>query len=150
MKFLLYYNYTVTMRPERYSRQGSNQANLHKIPVKELSTRKLSCVNARDIPTAAHQVLHMLFYPGGYLPWLGGGGYLPWHTPHPNLAREGRVPTLARGYLPWGTPPIYTWLGYTPPPSRPGRGTPLPGVNRLKTLPFPILRMQSVKIVCEG
>ena len=32
-------------------------------------TRKSSCVNARGIPTAAYQVLHMLSYPGG-----GGGG----------------------------------------------------------------------------
>ena len=27
-------------------------------------TRKSSCVNARGIPTVAHQVLHMLSYPG--------------------------------------------------------------------------------------
>ena len=64
------------------------------------------------------------------LTWLGGvptlaGEYLPW-----------------QGYLPWVTPPICTWLRY-PPPSGPGRGTPHSGVNRLKTLPSPILRMRS-------
>ena len=76
----------------------------------------------RGLPTLAR----------GYLPWLGvptlDGGYLPW----------GILPLCVPtgGYLPWGT-----WgldLAGVPPPLR---------VNRLKTLPSPILRMRSV-ITC--
>ena len=54
-------------------------------------TRKSSCVNARGIPTAAYQVLHVLSCPGG--------------IPH--------VPSACLGYTPpvWGTPPVLTWLG---------------------------------------
>ena len=63
----------------------------------------------------------------GYPPiqtWLGG---VPWGTPyHPDLAGEypgyPHHPDLAWGY-PW-VPPIQTWLGYSPPPSRPDQGTP--------------------------
>ena len=54
----------------------------------ELIPRKSSCVNARGIPTAAYQVLHMLSYPGGT--YLTGGGV-------PTLARGWEVPTLAGG-----------------------------------------------------
>ena len=39
--------------------------------VMALSTRKSSCVNARGIPTAAYQVLHL------WSCWGGGGGYHP-------------------------------------------------------------------------
>ena len=51
-------------------------------------TRKSSCVNARGIPTAAYQILHLLSYPGVGVPhpwtgvphlWIGG-------TLHPDLA----------------------------------------------------------------
>ena len=58
----------------------------------QTSTRKSSCVNARGIPTAAYQVLHLLSYRGGG----GGRGY----------------PILDGGY-----PPVLTWdqsLGYPP------------------------------------
>ena len=61
-------------------------------------TRKSCCVNARDLPTAAYQVLHVLSCPGGGgggLPLLGGWGY-----PHPDLAG---VPS-----------PQWTWPGYPP------------------------------------
>ena len=33
-------------------------------------TKNSSCVNARDIPPAAYQVLHLLFYPQGGTPSL--------------------------------------------------------------------------------
>ena len=39
----------------------------------KFETRKSSCVNARGIPTAAYQILHMLSYPGGDT-YLGQGG----------------------------------------------------------------------------
>ena len=61
------------------------------------------------------------------------------------------------GYLPsgpgQGTPPRWTcpryspcqtWLGYPPPHLDLAAVPPPPGVDRLKTLPFPILRMRSV------
>ena len=87
---------------------------------------------------------------GGYLPWPGTT-YLGW-----------RVPTLAGGYLPWRGVP--TLAGEYPPwlrvPTLAGRGTYLgcgvpilagmeypPGVdkqNKLKLLPFLILRMRAV------
>ena len=72
-------------------------------------------MNARGIPTAAYQVLHLLFC-------LGGGGY-----PIPT----GGYPTLGTPHKTWlgtplsdlaGVPPIWTWQGY--PPIRPGQGTP--------------------------
>ena len=43
-------------------------------------TRKSSCVNARGIPTAAYQVLHLLSYPGE-----GGGGTPSLALPHHDL-----------------------------------------------------------------
>ena len=71
---------------------------------------------------------------------------VPGGVPLPDLA--GVCPVIPG----WGTPPHQTWLGY--PPIRPGWGTPPPpsdlarvtppGVDRLKTLPSPILRMRSV------
>ena len=86
-------------------------------------TRKSSCVNARGIPTAAYQVLHLLPEGGDIPPLQGtplamsdGGGYPRWGTPQQGypLARsdggtQGGVP-LARcdgGYLRWGAPPAY-------------------------------------------
>ena len=105
-------------------------------------------------------------------PHLARGGTLG--TPyHPHLAGgyPGYPPTIKTwpGYPPiqtWlGYPPphtiktwpgyplptIQTWLGYSPPPppSRPDRGTPPPPsrcelTNKLKTVPFPILRMRAV------
>ena len=65
-----------------------------------LLTRKSSCVNARGIPTAAYQVLHLLSYPGGGYPMPGQGEVSPsWYPPppHPDLAGDGVPP-------PWGTP----------------------------------------------
>ena len=89
-------------------------------------------MNARGIPTAAYQVLHLL-------PYLGGGGV-------PTLARgtylgQG-VPTLAWGYLSWPGVTCLgrrggTYLGWgvptlaggtyprIPPLSGPGQGIPL-------------------------
>ena len=77
-------------------------------------------MNARGIPTAAYQVLHLLSCTGGAPP---AGGY-----PHPDLA-GGEVPhpggyPISEGYPHLGYPPVWTWLGY--PPSGPGRGTPHP------------------------
>ena len=84
-------------------------------------TRKSSCVNARGIPIAAYQVLHMLSCPGG-----GGGlGTLGYALPPPN---------------PQSWPGLGGVVG-----AWPGGGRcPLPPVDRLKTLPSPILRMRSV------
>ena len=116
-----------------------------------ITTRQCSCVNARGIPTAAYQVLHLLSctrwgthlsgYPPpparsnrGYPRWgtsrqgtppgpgLTGGGYPRWGTPP---VRPG-----------WGTPPVWTWPGYPP-----------LGVNRLITLPSLVLRTRSVMIL---
>ena len=137
-------------------------------------------MNARGIPTAAYQVLHMLSYPGGR---GGGGRYLGWEGvgtlryPSPLLCRPGQGGRyLGLGVLPFltwpegrylGVPPPHpdlAWeigtLGYPIPSLHPdlarGIGTlarregrylgvpPPPGVNRLKTLPSPILRMRSV------
>ena len=53
-------------------------------PIQTIQTRKSSCVKARGIPTAAYEVLHMLYYPGGGGRYLGRGG-------------GGGVGTLARG-----------------------------------------------------
>ena len=81
-----------------------------------VKTRKSSCVNARGIPTAAYQVLHLLSCtrwgtpPVGVPPWPDPmEGYLRWGTlvrypPKPGLTRE--VPKVGYGYLypRWGTP----------------------------------------------
>ena len=129
------------------------------------STRKSSCVNARGIPTAVYQVLHMLSYPGGYLPWLGEGylpwprgtylgvppiltwlgeGYLPWlgvGNPPPILTwLEGTVPTLAGGYLPWYRYPSPTKVG-TPPAKV---GTPLPSGPVQGTPPPGVNRLKTL------
>ena len=80
------------------------------------ATRQSSCVNARGIPTAAYQVLHLLSYPGvgvaRYpLSWLG----VP---PPPQLDLAGVPPWLA------GYPP--THVGYPPPgPGQDGGGYPV-------------------------
>ena len=81
-----------------------------------------SCVNARGIPPAAYQALHLLSYPGeGYpIPGRRGGGTpsldgaegVPhpwtWGTPFPD---GGQYPhPIAH---PW-VPLILTWLGYNP------------------------------------
>ena len=106
----------------------------------------------------------------GYLPWgtsvltwPGEGvptlGYPPPSSPGwgvPTLA--WRVPNLVGGVTYLKVPPIWTLLGGT----YLGQGVPIlgypspiwtwpwypppPGVDRLKTLPSPILRMRSVKI----
>ena len=115
-----------------------------------LTTRK-SCVNARGIPTAAYQVLHLL-------------SCTRWGTPHwgiPAPARsdqEGGVPSQS-GYPPARSDGGGTWGGVPPqpgltggtrggvPPAGPGCGTPPPsqcgqtdgwmdGQTRVKTLPF--------------
>ena len=76
-----------------------------------LRTYNHNVVNARGIPTAAYQVLHLLSYPGGGgvlpHPWPGATPIMgSWSTPHPDLA--GGTPSLARGVPPswpgWGTP----------------------------------------------
>ena len=92
--------------------------------------RKSSCVNARGIPTAAYQVLHLLSCTGGGYPCLrvypipgrGGGGVPPiWTWP---VVSPGQVeyPSLPAGPG-WGTPPPCQ-LGYPPPTAGPGQGTP--------------------------
>ena len=98
-----------------------------------ISTRKSSCVNARGIPTAAYQVLHLLSYPGGGThPWWGGGGY-----PIPGQGGThrwlGNIKSLVRGYPIPGIP-ILAWVGIPHPwpggtpslvsPSWPDWGTP--------------------------
>ena len=104
-------------------------------------------MNARDILTAAYQVLHLLSCPrgvphpagGGGTPSLNGGGtpIQPW---------IGGTPSLDRGTL-VGVPPHPRLDGvHTPPspsdlarvPIRPGQGTPPPRcgqTNKLKLLP---------------
>ena len=72
----------------------------------KLLTRKSFCVNARGIPTAAYQVLHLLSC-------RGGGGT---HLGYPPI-RPGR------GVTPSWVSPYQTWLGYPPPQH--GWGTPL-------------------------
>ena len=74
-------------------------------------------MNARGIPTAAYQVLHLLSYTRGVTSSLDGG-----------FSHHG-VPPSGPGQV----TSVWTWPEY-----------PLPGENRLKTLPFPILRMRSV------
>ena len=77
------------------------------VVVRTSITRKSSCVNARGIPTAAYQVLHMLSYPGvggRQVPWLGGGSTLGYPLSWPGWG--GR-------YLGWRWG-IVT-LGYVPP-----------------------------------
>ena len=85
--------------------------------------RKYSCVNTRGIPTAAHQVLHMLSC-------TGGGGGTPEYPPCLDLAGVPSQLDMA-GVHPirpgWGTPPSWgtPWLGYPLPAGvPPGWGTP--------------------------
>ena len=122
-------------------------------------TRKSSCVNARGIPTAAYQVLHLLlevgYPPAGVLPpGQSNGGYPRWGTPQPGLmegSTQGGVPpgrgtpqsglmgvpkvgTPSRG-TPWPGLVGGTWGGYPlagepPPPPGPGLGTPPSGPGR--------------------
>ena len=128
-----------------------------------METRKSSCVNARGIPTAAYQVLHVLSCPGGggvppVLTWLGyPSPHQTWlGYPRPIRSGWGTPPPIGPG---WGT--LHQTWPESPPPIRSGRGTlPIrsgwgtppsdmavgnpPGVDRLNTLPSPILRMRSV------
>ena len=86
-------------------------------------TRKSFCVNARGIPTAAYQVLH-LGYPSGQVRW----GYPRWGTPwqeYPQARSDGggtrgEVPPgqVRWGYPRWGTP----WQEY--PQARSDGGVP--------------------------
>ena len=114
-----------------------------------ISTRKSSCVNARGIPTAAYQVLHLLPEAGSPLaggtprpgPMGGGQGYLRWGTPlaggYPPARSDG-------GYPRWGTPlvgvpPSQVWRGaYLRglPPCR--WGTPQPGLMGSTPWPDPM------------
>ena len=78
--------------------------------------------------------------------YLGGGWYLPWpdrYLPWLGGTYLGQgTPTLAGGYLPWpGGVPI---LAGVPPPPPPRCGE----TNKLKLLPFPILRMRAVINIC--
>ena len=59
-------------------------------------------MNARGIPPAAHQVLHLLSYPVEGVPHLWKGGVLHLWPGDPS--------------------PVWTWLGY--PPSGPGQVPP--------------------------
>ena len=103
------------------------------------NTRK-SCMNARGIPTAAYQVLHLLSYTRWGTPPRPGptGGYPRWGTPPPSGYPQ---PGLTGRYLRWGTLPSQVRPGGTQggvppstegvPPSAevgysPSRGTPLP------------------------
>ena len=115
--------------------------------------RKSSCVNARGIPTAAYQVLHLLTEVGYPPPRSDGmGRYLRRGTPHQGIPRRGTPHPGLKGGTQGGVPPS----GLPPPPAEPGSGTPpwldlaqVPpplDVDRLKTLPSLILRMRSVKI----
>ena len=96
--------------------------------IKLSKTRKSSCVNARGIPTATYQVLHLLtevgYPPLGYPPvqvWQGGTWGTPhWGTPPPVQVWWGRVPRVPpppSGYPPVGVPPIgvplQVWQGGT-------------------------------------
>ena len=62
--------------------------------VETAKTTKSSCVNARGIPTAAYQVLHLLtefgYPPAGVPPAKSNGGYPRWGTP-PSRSTPGRV-----------------------------------------------------------
>ena len=115
-------------------------------------TRKSSCVNARGIPTAAYQVLHLRWgtpSPSSRgTPWPGPMGMYP--TP-PSPARSDG------GCTQGGVPPGQVqqgggYLRQVPPPAGPGWGTPLrldlarvlppsgvdrqdDGQTRVKTLP---------------
>ena len=123
-----------------------------------IKIRKSSCVNARGIPTAGYQVLHLLPEVGTPQPGLTGGG-TRWgppgrSTPQPGLmgrlVLEVGPPPPWQGYLlgqvQWGggVPevgymPSRSDLGGVLPPSGPGRGTPPPrcgqtdGQTRVKT-----------------
>ena len=68
-----------------------------------------SCVNARGIPTAAYQVLHLLTEVGYGL--MGGTqGGVP---PGPGLTFNGEgIPEV--GTPPIGVPPGWIWLGSPP------------------------------------
>ena len=83
---------------------------------------------------------------GGYVPLPGGGGTPPWPGGVPTLVGgtylgggiylgQGGTPSWLGGYPPW---PGGTHLGWDGIPSLP------PGVNRLKTLPSPILWIWAV------
>ena len=67
-------------------------------------TRKFSCVNARGIPTAAYQVLHLLSCTGGGTPCHTWGTpiWTWWGVPPPGIHPcldlvGGGIPSLARG-----------------------------------------------------
>ena len=113
-------------------------------------TRKSSCVNARNIPPTAYQVLVML------LCLMGGGG-----IPHPVMMVGGTPSSHGGG---GGTPSSHVGGGYPsppttiqvcpggypgyPPPSRPGTRYPPPqNVNRqtpVKTVPSLVLRTRAI------
>ena len=90
------------------------------------TTRKSSCVNARGIPTAAYQVLHLLtevgYPPLGYPPSRSDGGYPRWGTTHWGTPPSRSDPGGTRGgVLPIGVPPCWGTpcqgippLGYPP------------------------------------
>ena len=135
----------------------------HSQPEKAQATRKSSCVNARGIPTAAYQVLHLLpevGYPPAGVPRLarsdGGGGkgsgYLsnPLTSGTPLAKSDGGYPRWGTpcwgtpsqvwlgGYPRWSTPPPphWIWLGTPCPQSGPGRSTP-PRCEQTKNITFP-------------
>ena len=87
------------------------------------ATRKSSCVNARGIPTAAYQVLHLLSCTWGGTPRQEGTPIQSWTGGTPIQLWMGKVPH------PWpgGYPPCPDLARVPPPSSRSGRGTPLSG-----------------------
>ena len=90
--------------PEIPSRGPRNIAIIKLLSI----TRKSSCVNARGIPTAAYQVLHL----------LSCTGYLAGVSPCPRLDGDTPCPRLD------GVSPGLNLAGYPPPPSKVGWGYP--------------------------
>ena len=95
-------------------------------------------MNARGIPTAAYQVLHLLLVVGyppnrGTPPQSGltGGGYLRWGTPQQGYAQPG--PMRVWGYLRWGTTqqctPSQVWWGVPEVEYHPAGVPPWPGLT---------------------
>ena len=101
---------TLTREWKNLSRSTSSQGmiSLHWSCLELFITKKSSCVNARGLPTAAYQVLHLLSCTGGWGTSCRGGGYPYQGVPHPWPGGPG-------------VPPIWIWLGYPHP--RLDRGT---------------------------
>ena len=108
--------------PQRYllrpggSTKKSVSLRFRKISEAKVKTRQSSCVNARGIPPAAYQLLHLLSYSRGVPhPWSGYPPILTW----------------------WGCPPHSDLAGLPP---APGVNRQMP----VKTVSSPILRMRAI------